>query len=791
MRTPQLALLALAASFAATTSSIFAQEIVVLDQLEVTAQKRAQPITEVPIAISAFSGTFLAEVGAPDLKSLAPFVPGLFIQEQSPNNPGINVRGITTDSGDPRSETRVSLFQDGVSISRARGSVVELFDLERVEVVKGPQGTLFGRGAQIGAVSIVQQKPQPERTASLVGGAGNHSQRFIQGHYNTPLGSDELLGRFAFAHREHDGTIDNLADGSDLNGKKTTALRALLRWQPTARTTADLIVNWQHDNPPGTSFKSGVIPTTRGDTNPFTAAELNRGRGLYIDRTVWGYTGLVEHELSGAWSITSISGWRSFDSYEEFDADGSRFYLLELAEDAQGRQWSQEVRLNFDDGGPLVGFVGAGYFHEKGQQSVPIRTSEQLLWPFLSGQFRQGLLAAGLPAQVVNAAVPTLNPFVPQAALPASFAVFGSPGLPPQIQALAALAGVPLQDYYEERYTNYAETRAFDVFADGTWRASETFELNAGLRLTREKIVAGYSADPAPVPGRVGFILTGGSPKNVFRTTPGRLEQSDTLDSWVARLAARYAPQRHLNFYATVARGRRPDSITFDQSTLAPVRLREEVVWHYEIGAKGVTGEGRFAWEASAFRYDYTNFQTGIVDPARPGQTISTDAGSASGQGFELSGRAVISGHVSLFGAYGYTDAQFDATDDQGRPQAFAGNTFRLTARHGLSLGGSFTLPTEEGTVFLTPVFFYKSRHYFEDDNRASGGTLVQPGYGVVNARLGYRTRSGQWELALFGDNLFDKHYLIDAGNTGGTFGIPTYIAGQPRLWGLQGAVRF
>jgi iron complex outermembrane receptor protein len=776
---------------AALALPLAAQELVVLDQLEVTAQKRAQPITEVPMAISAFTGDFLASFGAADLKSLAPFVPGLFIQEQSPNNPGINIRGITTDSGDPRSETRVSLFQDGVSISRARGSVVELHDLERVEVVKGPQGTLFGRGAQIGAVSIVQQKPQPERSSALHLAVGDTGQRHVSGHINLPLGSDELLGRFAFSHRQHDGTIDNLVDGSDLNGKKTTALRGSLRWQPAAATTVDLIVNWQNDNPPGTSFKSGVIPTTRGDTDPFTAAELNRGRGLYIDRTVWGLTGLVEHEVNERWSVSSITGWREFDSYEEFDADGSRLFLLELAEDAQGRQFSQEIRFNYDSGGAFAGFIGAGYFWEKGTQAVPIRTSEQLLWPFLSGQFKQGLIAAGLPAALVNAAVPTLNPFVPQATLPQSFAAFGTPGLPPQIQALAGLAGVPLQGYYEERYANHAQTRALDVFADGTWRISEAFELNAGLRLTRERITAGYTAFPAPVPGRVGFILTGGSPNNVFRATPGRLEESDTLNSWVARLAGRYEVSRGLNLFASVARGRRPDSITFDQSTLAPVRLREEVVWNYEVGLKGTSGDGRMLYDASVFRYDYDNFQTTVTDPTRPGQTLATDAGRARGQGFEASLRTLVTGHLSLFGAYGYTDAKISGTDNQGRPQALAGNTFRLTARHGLSVGGELTLPAEEGTVFFTPAFLYKSRHYFEDDNRAAGGTLVQPGYGIVNARLGYRTRSGAWELAAYGENLFNKRYLIDAGNTGGAFGIPTYIAGTPRLLGVQGTFRF
>src|SRR5215207_9903088 len=203
-----LCLLALApAAFAA-------EEIIQLDRLNVTAQKRVQSISDVPISITAYSGSFLERAGIGDFKSFAPLVPGLFIQEQSPNNPGINLRGITTDSGDPRSETRISIFQDGVSISRSRASVVELFDLERVEVLKGPQGTLFGRGAEIGAISIIQNKAKNERSGALTVGLGDYDEQSASGHVNVPIVANQLFGRFAFAFRKYDGVIDNLADGS-------------------------------------------------------------------------------------------------------------------------------------------------------------------------------------------------------------------------------------------------------------------------------------------------------------------------------------------------------------------------------------------------------------------------------------------------------------------------------------------------------------------------------------------------------------------------------------------------
>ena len=170
-------LLRRATLLAVLPAALSAQGVVQLEAFNVSAQKRIQSVADVPVPITVYTGSFLDRAGVTDFKSLAPLVPGLFIQEQSPNNPGINIRGITSDSGDPRAETRISIFQDGVSIGRSRASVVELFDLERVEVLKGPQGTLFGRGAEIGAISLVQNKAKNESTGDLTFGYGNFGER--------------------------------------------------------------------------------------------------------------------------------------------------------------------------------------------------------------------------------------------------------------------------------------------------------------------------------------------------------------------------------------------------------------------------------------------------------------------------------------------------------------------------------------------------------------------------------------------------------------------------------------
>ncbi|MCF3649756.1 TonB-dependent receptor [Synoicihabitans lomoniglobus] len=765
--------------------------VIELEAVEVTSQFRVQEIQDVPIPVTAYSGAALEALGIRQYKDLAPFVPGFMVQEQSPNNPGINIRGVTTDSGDPRSETRVSLFQDGVSISRSRGSVVELFDMERVEVLKGPQGTLFGRGAEIGAVSLIQNKAQNATQMRLTAGTGSFGSTLFEGMFNAPIIEDTFFGRVAFTAAQRDGTIDNVADGSTLNGKETSALRASFRWQPTGDTTVDFIFNYQNDNPPGTSFKSGTIAPPGGDTSPYTFAALNRGRDLYIDRSVWGGTLLFNTKLTDTWSLSSITGYREFDSFEQFDADGSFVDLLEFAEDATGDQFSQEFRFNFDNGGPFIGFVGAGLFREQGTQRVPFYGNEQQIWPFLSGSFRDGIIAAGVPAALAEFAIPAVNPFVPVTAYPASMAAFANPALPPSLQGLAFLAGVPLKGSHVEEYSARGETTAYDVFVDGTYRVTDRFELTGGFRFTAEDITSGYEAHRvSATPATVGFIL--GAGENIaFTPTNGVREETNDSTGWVGRLNARYELNDTTSTYASVSRGRRPEAVTIS-ATGPATYLKEEVVWNYEIGVKGVSANRRLNWSAAAFTYDYANFQTTIADPAQPGRFITTDAGNATGIGAELAVQGALTESVSVFASYGYTDATFDDTGDNGRPQEFAGYSFRLTAENTFALGLTWTLPVDGiGQFWFTPVYQYKSEHFFDDNNGNFNFALREDGYSLVNLRAGWRSVNGRWELTGWIENIADEDYLIDAGNTGGSFGIPTFIAGSPRLWGVSATFNY
>ena len=777
---PDTLTVAVAAGVTARRDVALGRAPAALEAVTVTAQKRTEAAEDVPVAVTAYAGEFLRQTDVREVDQLSQYVPNLTVQLQSPNNPGFVVRGITSDDGSSQVEPRVSVFQDGVSISKSRGSVVEVFDMERVEVLRGPQGTLFGRGAQIGAVHFVQNKPAAARAGELRAGTGSYGEAFLSGVLNAPLGSDRVLGRLAGQLNRRDGFVANLAGGR-LNGKETGALRGALRVLPTARTTVDLIGNYQRDTPPGINFRS-LAPAASGQAGPgrvlaYAPSRLEDGRDLGVDRTVAGATLLGTHALTPAATLTSVTAYRGFDSDEAFDADGSAAPALRFNEVARGRQFSQELRLGYDGGGRFTGFGGASYFRESGSQRVPLETDERSLFlvAINSPAVRQAFAAQGV----------TLPPF------PSFVNPDGTPNLSFTANPIPFAAGVqgrPLNPVNREAYENFGRLGAVEGFADGTVRLTRGLRLTAGLRGTYEEVNNAYEVTNAQFPTVLGG-LTGGGTNVLFRPTNGRRRGTGVFRSAVGRAVAQYEAAGGANLYLSAARGRRPNVV---QVTAAGANtLRDEVVWSYDAGAKGSALGGRIALDVNAFAYDYRNFQTSVtaLSPSGAPTTQTVDAGNARAYGAEVTARAQAARALALFATYGYLEARIAEEDDAGRRQTLAGKRFRLAPKHQGSAGATLDVAAGPRARFqLAPTVSYRSQVFFEPQNQRG---IEQGGYALVNLRAAVGTRDGRWELAAAGRNLLDREHLIDAGNTGGAFGIPTFIAGTPRLLSVQLGRRF
>ena len=775
---------ALLASIALVPAPLLAQETMGGDDpvstttIVVTAQKIEQRAQDVPITISAVTGERIEDLGVSDLDELSSYVPGLNIQEQSANNPGIVIRGITSDSGSSQQGPRVTLYYNGVDISRSRGSYQAIYDLERVEVIKGPQATLFGTASAVGAISLVSARPREGFSGEITGGYGNFDQTLLGGFLNA--GSDVLAGRVAFEWRTRDGYVENLAASQDeeLYAQDQFGVRASLRYTPTTDLTIDLIGTYDQQRNGGTPFISGSFPAFAGapggrdnafeDANlggsPFSGAALGDEQ-LGLDREVYDLNLTAEWAFADNWTFTTVNGYRKFDSAEVFDADGTAAPFLEFAEIAEGEQFSHEGRFSYS-GMDLRGSFGWNVFTEDGLQNVPFSTEEGTFLQCLTSLFGAPLIP-GIPC------------VAPDGSVPAS-AVTG-------LATGGAATAIPYRSVFE----NQGQNDSYSVFADVTYLATDSLELTAGLRYLWEDRQSGYRTD---VPNSVlsgaplipGQIDTGGQ----------TFTAEDSFDAWLPRFNVLYRISPEVNVFATVSKGRRSPVVQLSaarDTTGAVVpglqSVPEETVWNYEGGLK--LASGRVSGSLGVYYQVYDNFQVSVEELDANGNPtggfVTESAGAASNLGVEAEIAVEAADWLSIFANVGYIDGGID--EDNSFAPEFSGARFRLQPEWQAAAGFTVDYPLGNGArLFATPSITHRSRIYFEVPNSdvTSQGPVT-----LVNARAGVSFADDRYEIAGFVRNAFNEDYLLDAGNTGGAFGIPTFIPAEPRFFGMQLTARF
>ncbi|MBA4794876.1 MAG: TonB-dependent receptor [Phenylobacterium sp.] len=809
-----------AAAPAAPPAPAPAPTITDLPEVVVTAERRAGLASETPMALSTFSGEGLERLGLRDMEAVAALTPGLTIAAASPASAGFSMRGITQASGDATREPRVSVFQDGVPASKERGAYFELYDLERLEVVKGPQSTLYGRSAMTGAINVIQNKADPDRPAiSLRLEVGDYDWRSLEATANQPLSEVAAL-RLAVVSRRRDGDTPNLLGGADLQSVSTDAGRIVLSLRP-AWGSADLIVNYQHDEPSGPALKSLTFapadPETGrplGDLDRFSPPALSaqdaqgRPRPLGLDRELFSASVGLERPIGEGLVLSSLSSFRRFAADDQQDADGMALPIVSLLEETRGAQLNQEIRLAYDAGGAWRGFLGINLFRESGTQRVPMVIDERLQLARMTGR-----LTAPWPAS--------------------SESLLGQAVLADQLQAVASRRGYALsrttalaiagnlKPTHLERTQNYSDVEAFDLFADVAWRLGARWEVSAGLRFgTDAKTSAVSPAVPLGPSVLAGVIAAGTMDETrrgaflqhlagpeagrwveewppyglLFQPTAGNGDKisSDLEDSgWSWRLTARYEPRAGYSLYGAYARGRRPTVLVAGAPTtpLGPARFGvapAETVDSWELGLKARPPGRRLALDAAAYAYEYRDFQTTQIEG---GQLRTVNAGEASAYGLELEATVVVAPGATAGATYAYGHARLQSG-------AMAGNRFRLAPDHQASLYLDLAWPAPGGELRLRPSYSWRSKFFFSDDNdrpelsRALAPDLVQDewqdAYGRLDVRLEYRPAGGGWTLGAFVKNALDERYIQEGGFIGEALGYSASAAGPPRTMGLS-----
>ena len=788
IRTIALATLAAASTSAYAQSAVegAAPDTADTADIIVTAQKREQRIEDVPITITAVSGARLAQIGVNSLSEVANYIPGLVIQEQSANNPGFVIRGITSDNGSSQQGARVTLYYNGVDISRSRGAYQDLYDLERIEVVKGPQATLFGTAAEVGAVSVISAKPRAGTSAGLTATYGNFNRTQVSGFLNA--GTDTLSGRLAFAYKYRDGYVRNIAgdpdvpnqnqggiDQDDLNGQDQRGIRGSLRWQPSRDVTADLVLTYDGQRNPGTAFKSRAFAPTGGFNGDYGYAELSGSpfsrqvlgdAKLGLKRDVYDANLTVSVDVAPGVTFTTVNGYRKFNSNEVFDADGGPAWYLEFAEDARGDQYSHESRFAFT-GDKYRASLGFNAFVENGVQRVPFSTEE--------GTY------------IACSVTPAFQPFrnaLNGAGVATGTSCVAPDGTIPATRATAILSrGAATQIPYQSVFANYGTNDTFSVFADATYIPVPKLELTAGARVLVERRKSRYNADQ-PNSVLLGAVGVRTSLLGIASTGTRQFEAQGTFSAILPRFNALYRVSSGLNVYATVSEGRRSPVVQLGSRAVGGVTVPnlqivpEETVWNYEAGIK--VNAGGLTGTLSAFYQDYNRFQVSVVNA--DGTTTTQSAGSAKNPGVELEATYSLSPVFSVFGSFAYIDGKIDRGGNVA--PNYAGAQFRLQPKYTAAGGATLRLPLTRGAVlYATPSATYQSKEFFELPNSP---LISQGAYALVNVRAGVEFADGRYRIGGFARNLLDRRYLLDAGNTGGGFGDPTFIAAEPRFYGVE-----
>ncbi|MGQ3101134.1 MAG: TonB-dependent receptor [Sphingopyxis solisilvae] len=638
----------------------------------VTAQGRAQRLADVPVAISAVNAETLQNSGANDIRQLNQVAPSLLVSSTgSEANGSARIRGIGTVGDNPGLESSVPVFIDGVYRSRSGIGLNELGEIDRVEVQRGPQGTLGGRNSSAGLISIYSKKPSFTFGATGEVTYGNYDFWRLGGSVTGPLG-DTLAARIDGVWVKRDGFYRDTTNNTDVNDRNRYFLRGQLLFEPTDALSIRLIADYTYRdekccaatyidnsvnpyigdlNNPSTPLTplqpngNNIINVLRDLGQPLSALNQGYGRAISVspgrsfagETKDYGFSGQIDYDFGGA-TLTSITGYRQYRSSQASDTDyGSVDILYRAPSDDAYRQFhtfTQELRLNgeaFD--GKLDWLIGGFYANEKLTVRDNLRFGNQYgrfaTCRLISGGGLAGLYSPTSPSCII--------PGVGPATITGAFGA----AAPAILGALTALDGIndrgSTNDRYFQNGTNWA------LFTHNIIHITDKLDLTLGARYTNDKkkfsatfgndntgcttvqgLVGGFTGVPAlaaVTQGLIGLACQGNSTAELNGVS---IRDKRSEDEWTGTAILSYKPTDDLLLYASFARGYKAGGFNLDRSALKPplvtfasvggaqalvgnLQFDPEKVDSYELGAKYSTGP--FSLGLSLFRSDFRNFQ--------------------------------------------------------------------------------------------------------------------------------------------------------------------------------------
>jgi iron complex outermembrane receptor protein len=761
----RLAVLGVLASAAAQPA--LAAEGAVLEEITVTAEKRVSTVQETPISIAAFTGEDLAEAGVVDSYGLANVTPGLTIQKEVIGK--VVIRGVGTENYTVGSDPGVAIHKDGAYIARSSVAIFDFFDVSRVEVLRGPQGTLYGRNATGGVINIISNEPSEEFGGYIKADVGEYSKMRFEGAVTGSLGAPQVTGRLSFLYAERDGYTENLFPGSpgipadpnfgfpgtppltnassrdvdELDNQELWGLRGQVNI--SIGDSADLLLQAEilRDDslPPAFKYFDSApwfnpavdldLPDLREVSQGFEEAIPGTNRTVpsfgradqdaFLARLTWDF---------GGTSFTSLTSYRTIDFSWINDGDGFDTYFVTYFQTDESEQFTQEFQLASNTDAKLQWILGAFYLDEEAKTFTGI---------------------------------PFVLPFF---------------GPAPYIL-----------------WDGKSETQAYGLYAQGTYAFSDKLKLTVGARYNKDEKQGDL------VYNTFGFVV---EPEAAIGAPPGTTWAEVLDDDWDAttpKVALDYQFTDDVMGYVSATRGFKSGGFNLlaGQPPYDPEKL-----WSYEAGVKTRWADGRVIANLSAFYYDYEDMQVGKVVNT---SAVVTNAAAATIMGAEAELRALLGGGFEANVGLSFLDTEYDEflTEDPywvGTP----GCGTLVAAPNEVNLKGcqlprapefqgvvglSWTTPMPNGgSLTLRGDYSYRDDQYFTQFNR---DVVAQDAYGLVGARVTYTAPDDKFFLTLYGDNLTDEEYFVTVLESGvaQVSVVPQAVLGAPRVAGVVAGFNF
>ncbi|MFS2137695.1 TonB-dependent receptor [Duganella sp. Dugasp56] len=765
-----------------------------IQKVVVTAQSRSQSAQEVPISMEVVTARDIQNLGAKNLGDLTGYLPGLQVDATQPTQPVFGIRGVQPGDFGIGTDTPVGIYVDGVYTGKTGGALMNFIDLQRVEVLKGPQGTLFGRNSAAGAISVVTN--EPENSFDMAGHikVGDYGRANLDAMINLPLGQD-TAARLVVVRAASDGWVRNAANGAHAGGDQSWATRLSLKHK---LGDATLNLSWEHEQlrqagwPAFGVVKDGSQPLAgyRGVYDAAYVANFTDPRTAPLENDVSGgerrnFDGVtLRAELPlGGMTLRSTTAYRTFSSFNQTDNDGTARVDVSLSNTDQKRayNWQQEFKLSGRTA-QLDWIAGASFYDNRERQaSTALLTTATL--------DTVNLLGGG------------------NADFAALFGGLGQAGVP-------GVDGASSFGWGETSY-NYLQTRAVSLYEDVIWHVTPATNLTVGVRWSRDRknmewYVPGRSS-PAldtllDTYGGAAGLSAAALPSNQIFYAAGRLAATPvratrSWSDWSPRLVLDHKLTPDLLLFASLSQGYQaggfnvftpPNAASAVDAERDPSFAPEKMT-NLELGFKWYFPGIRATLNGSLFAYRFKNLQDIKLGGTGPIATYNVINSDQQAKGLDLDGRLRIAPGVTLFGGMELIDQTYRSyrtADTSGATLDLSGQPVGTPSFTGMA-GVNASWEALDGRISATLQGTYHSKTRCNDDTRALQ-CLNAPAFrtgeagGKADLRLGWDNASGKFGVGLLVNNLFNKRYVYNLDGQTKQVGMPYASVTPPRTIGLE-----